>query len=118
MSSQLSMLLASMFPAALLAVFGLLIRINGLQGYVHGIVDWNMVDELARRQCGRMIGNILLGMAALLAGHNVLRHLYFDDVAIKRLVNMVFIASLALLVVAMVFVLVQLYCKNRTHGRR
>jgi ABC-type multidrug transport system permease subunit len=117
MSLQLSMLLTSLFPAVLLAVLGYVIRTYGPRGFVHGIVDWIQVDEPTRKRAGHLVGNTLFAMAALIAGHSVLRYFDFGNTAIHNLVNIIFIGGICLLVIVMIFGLLQLQGKNRKHGR-
>lgn len=117
MSLQLSMLLSSLFPALLLAVIGYVIRTYGPQGFVHGIVDWSKVDEPTRKRAGRLVGNTLFAMAALIAGHGVFYYLHVGDAATWNLVNAIFIGGICLLVLMMIFRLLRLQGQNRKHGR-
>jgi hypothetical protein len=114
MSPQSSELLTRMFPAALLAVLGCVIRINGPQGFVHGFIDWSEVDEATRRCAGRLVGNILFAMAAWVAGYGLFRYFHPHGLATAR---MIFIGGMSLAVLAMIFMLLRLKHKNRAHGR-
>ena len=117
MSAPLATLLGHLFPAIVMAVLALVIRIHGPQGLVHGIVDWSRLDEPARKRAGRMVGNILLAVAALLGGHAVFLYKHLGDAATNRLVGVVMVGGIGALLLLMILLLLRLQAKTRKHGR-
>lgn len=117
MSTPLASLLTQLFPVILLLVLGGVIRTRGPQGLVHGLVDWNQVDEPTRRRAGRMVGNVLFAMAALIAGTAVYRYRHPGDTAGNNLATVILVGGISLLGIAMIFMLLRLQDKKRKHGR-
>jgi apolipoprotein N-acyltransferase len=121
MSNALARLLTPLFPAVLLVVLGLIIRVRGPQGFVHGVVDWSKIDEPTRRRAGRMTGNLFVAMAALIAGHAVYGYLQGDAAAHSPIVNMIFVGGIVVLVLLMILLLLRLPTtqtkKNGKHDR-
>lgn len=117
MSAPLSALLGHLFPAIVVAVLALVIRIHGPQGLVHGIVDWSRLDEPTRKRAGCMVGNILLVMAALLGGHAVFLYRHIRDAATHRLAGVVMVGGISALLLLMILLLLRLHVRYRKHGR-
>lgn len=119
MTTEFIQVLTHLFPSLLLIVLGVVIRMHGPQGFVHGIVDWSKVDDAARKRAGRIVGNVLFAMAALLAGHAMYDAAPFAVVADRPLENMVFVGGMVALILVMILVLLRLQTKdkNGTHGR-
>ena len=117
MSTQLSELLIHLFSVVVVAVTGWVIRTRGPQGLVHGVVDWNKVDDATRRRAGRDVGNILFAMATWMAGFAVFRYQDVYDQATSNLVRVIFVGGLSALVLLMLFMLLRLRETQRTHGR-
>lgn len=117
MSTPLSELLIHLFTAAVVAVLGWTIRTRGPQGLVHGVVDWNKVDEAKRRRAGRDIGNVFFAMATWMFGFAVFRYQGGYDQASNNLAHVIFIGGLCALVLLMLFMLLRLRETKRTHGR-
>lgn len=67
MTPQTSSLLVLAPMATLSAALGMVIRRRGPQGFVHGMGDWNRLAPGIRRRVGQVVGNVMFGMAALIA---------------------------------------------------
>ncbi|WP_458071689.1 hypothetical protein [Rhodanobacter sp. BL-MT-08] len=117
MSTPISELLMQLFTAMVVAVVGWVIRTRGPQGLVHGIVDWNKVDEAKRQRAGRDIGNVFFAMTVWMAGFGVYRYEGFYDLATDNLAHVIFIGGLCALVLLMLLMLLRLRENQRTHGR-
>jgi len=117
MPTQLSELLTQLFPAAILAVLGSVIRTNGPQGFVHGMVDWSKVDDATRRRAGRDVGNLLFAMAIWIAGYAVFRYQGVYAQATNNLARVIFVGGISVLVIVMIFVLLRLRETKPKHGR-
>ena len=79
MSIPLSSLLSLLVVAALLLVFGVVIRRRGPQGFVHGLGDWSRLDASSRQRVGQVIGNVMFAMAALIGGFAGYSYLHAAD---------------------------------------
>ena len=110
MSSPLSLLLTHVVTVTILVVLGVVIRTKGPQGFVHGIVDWSKVDDATRRRGGRLMGNILLVMAAWIAGFAAFHYQGVYDQATNHLARLIFIGGISVL--GLVMILVQLRLRN------
>jgi hypothetical protein len=114
MTTQLSALLSTLAPVAVLLVLGYVIRTRGPQGFVHGLGDWNNVDEKTRRRAGRSTGNVLYAMAALLAGHGYYIYRYINDPPRMRLAAPMFSIGMAVLIIGLILHLLHLQKSSRT----
>lgn len=114
MPTPLSRWLIRLSPTVIFLVLGWVMRTNGPQGFVHGIVDWNKVDVAKRRRAGRDVGNIAFAMVASMAGCAVFGYVGVHGRATDNLTRVIFVGGMC----ARVFVmLLRLRDTKRTHGR-
>jgi len=117
MSIRLSELLTHLFSVVVVAINGWLIRTRGPQELVHGVVDWNRVDDATRRRAERHIGNVLFAVATWMTGFAVFRHQCLHDQSTNNLARVIFVGGLNALVLQMLFMLPRRRETRRTHGR-